>query len=82
MTPRPESEATHLREKARRELLGLLEGVSKARPCQKAESECLRLALGPRKEEFGHQQVTNRTNWPLCPLFNPTGVWGGKGVRA
>jgi hypothetical protein len=30
MAPRPELEAEHLREKARKELLGLLEGVSKA----------------------------------------------------
>ena len=30
MTPLPDLEAEHLREKARKELLGLLEGVSKA----------------------------------------------------
>jgi hypothetical protein len=30
MAPRPELEAEHLREKARKELLSLLEGVSKA----------------------------------------------------
>ena len=30
MAPRPELEAEHLREKAQKELLGFLEGVSKA----------------------------------------------------
>jgi hypothetical protein len=30
MAPRPELEAEYLREKARKELLGFLEGVSKA----------------------------------------------------
>jgi hypothetical protein len=75
MTPRPESEAEHLRQKARKELLGLLEGVSKAHASQKAEPECLRLALGPRKEESGHQQVSDRPNWPVCPIFYAAGVW-------
>lgn len=74
MTPRPESEAEHLRQKARKELLGLLEGVSKANPSQKAESKCLRLALGSGKEKPGHQQVSNRPNWPVCPIFYSAGV--------
>jgi hypothetical protein len=82
MAPHPESEAKHLREKARKELLGLLEGVSKARPCQKAEFECLRLALGPREEELGHQQVTDRTNWPLCPIFDAARVRRRQGICA
>lgn len=54
MAPRPESEAEHLRTKARKELLGLLEGVSKACPSRKAECELLKTFLGPRKEESGH----------------------------
>jgi hypothetical protein len=74
MAPRPELEAEHLREKARKELLGLLEGVSKAHPSRKAECECLRLFLGSRKEESGHQQVSDRTHWPLCPIFYAAGL--------
>jgi hypothetical protein len=70
----PELEAEYLREKARKELLGLLEGVSKARSSQEAEHECLRLLLGPREEEPGYQQVSDWSDWPLCPVFDAAGV--------
>jgi hypothetical protein len=51
MTPLPGNEADHLREKARRDLLDLLESVSLFTYCFRTSID---LKPGPRKEELGH----------------------------
>ena len=68
MAPRPELEAEHLREKARKEFLNLLEGVSKAEYSHIA-LEDLTINVGPRKEKHSPQQVLDRSSWSFCQGF-------------
>lgn len=75
MAPNIDKEAEHLKNKARKELLGLLEGVSKRDEHPAVlDSEADRNP-GPWQEESGDWKRFNWTPQSLCPIYHPQRLW-------
>jgi hypothetical protein len=76
MAPKIELEADHLRDKARKDLLALLEGVSKAKLSTMCQlSRRLTIVQGPWQEESSDREGLDRTNWSRRQVFDFAGVW-------
>lgn len=70
MAPKIELEADHLRDKARKDLLGLLEGVSNAAVVELPVASNVDLPLGSRQEESGDWKGLDWTRRALCQVLN------------
>lgn len=82
MAPNIDKEADHIKNKARRELLELLEGVRKHQyPCP-ISSTVLMSSPGSRKEEFGHRQGIDGAVESLRTIPHAQRIWRGQGIRA
>lgn len=81
MAPNPVSDADYLRDKARRDLLALLEGVSKDHiVCTFALWKVIQVlnclaAAGPREEEPGYRARSGWSGRALCQVLPASGVW-------
>jgi hypothetical protein len=75
MAPKIELEADHLRDKARKDLLALLEGVSKAAVDNLSLSRRLTIVQGPWQEESSDREGLDGTNWSRRQVFDFAGVW-------
>lgn len=75
MAPHPGIDTDSLKEKARKDLLGLLEGVCKAsrftflKPSRGSEY------IGTGQEEPGHRTIFSRADWPLRQIFHTPRLW-------
>lgn len=79
MAPNIDKEAEHLKIKARKELLGLLEGVSKGETSPNSIADT---RLGSGQEELSDRERLDGTAESICPVPDAQGIWSRQSLRA
>ena len=79
MAPHPGIDTEQIREKARKDLLELLEGVCKARPAP-SKATLVEAFQGSGQEELGDSEIAGWSYWSLRQILDASAVWGGQGL--
>jgi hypothetical protein len=82
MAPHPGEEADYIRDKARKSLLNLLEGVSLTHLSLMKTAAHVTMNTGSGEEESGYWQGVGRPCWPLCQILYSSRVWRGSSIPA
>lgn len=72
MSPISQIQTSDIADRARRELLHLLEGVSDSEAVQ---VDRLLTSTGSREEELGHREEFGWTYWAFCQILDAARVW-------
>lgn len=75
MAPHPGIDTESLKDKARKELLNLLEGVCKACPLTCLTSSKAKKNVGTGQKAPSHRTVSGRPNWTLRQILDTTRPW-------
>jgi hypothetical protein len=81
MAPNLDKEADHIRNKARKELLGLLESVSTVECTTMATQHAKPEIVGPGQEELGHRERLDSPAQPVHSVSYPQGIRCRQGFR-
>ena len=78
MAPQPIFDTDQIKDRARKDILYLLEGVRKASQLSQYMLRAdINPALDTRKEELGHRTISGWASWDLCQVLDSAGLWSG-----